>query len=178
VEVSVDERGVRVPPGELRTFWGAFVHALRNALDHGVEPAEERAAMGKPQRSRITLKGELEGFTLVISIEDDGSGIDFDALREVAARKDLPAATHEELMEVLFADGVSTRAETNLLSGRGVGLAALRQVCEELGGAVGVDTKRFAGTRFTFRLPMRRPQASFSPPQRPATSLTASPGAS
>lgn len=156
IDVVVDDRGVRVPPGELRAFWGVMVHAVRNAVDHGIEMPDERAAAGKPRAGRLSFSARAVGTTLTLKIEDDGKGIDFDALRASAIRKGLPAATREDLVEAMFADGVSTKSEVSALSGRGVGMAALRQLCAELGGRIEVDTKAGAGTCLTFYLQLTR----------------------
>jgi two-component system chemotaxis sensor kinase CheA len=156
LEVVVDDHGARVPAGELRTFWNSLVHAVRNAVDHGLEAREGRLAAGKPACGRLVLRALAEGRTLTLEIEDDGRGIDFDALGSAAVRRGLPAGTREELVEALFADGVSTKSEVTALSGRGLGMAALREACRDLGGTLDVDSRAGAGTRLTFRIPLSR----------------------
>ena len=173
VDVAVEERGVRIPSGELRLFWGVFVHVMRNAIDHGVEASEERCAAGKLPRARLTLRGELEGRWLTLTVEDDGRGIDYQALREAAIRNGLAAESHDDLIAALFAEGVSTKSEVTELSGRGIGMAALRKACESLGGTIAVDSQPMVGTRFTFRLPLQYQTQSLLPPApRDSISLT------
>ncbi len=156
LDVVIDDGGARVPAGALRVFWNALVHAVRNAVDHGIEPPEERVATGKPSPGRLALRARADGAELVVQVDDDGRGIDFEALREAAMRRGLPHSTREDLVDAMFADGVTTRSEVTELSGRGVGLAALKQACRELGGTLDVDSRAGAGTRLTFRLPLGR----------------------
>jgi two-component system, chemotaxis family, sensor kinase CheA len=156
LDVQVDSAGVRLPPQRLRLFWAALVHAVRNAVDHGVEAPEERLAAGKPSRGRLLLKARTDAEVLTLQVEDDGRGIDFDALGEAAIRKGLPATTRQELVEAMFADGVTTKAEVTSLSGRGVGMAALRQACVDVGGEMDVASTPGHGTCLTFRFPMNR----------------------
>jgi chemotaxis protein histidine kinase CheA len=160
--VEVDDGGARVPSGELRAFWGGVIHAVRNAVDHGIETPEERRAAGKAARGRLVLSARTEGQTLTLRVEDDGRGVDFEALREAAKRRGLPAATSEDLVEAMFADGVTTKSEVSSLSGRGVGMSALRQSCRDLGGTVKVESTRGAGTCLTFWIPLSRPSAMLS----------------
>jgi chemotaxis protein histidine kinase CheA len=164
IDVVVDDDGARVPRGALRGFWSGLVHAIRNAIDHGIETPDERLDAGKPQRGRLVLRARSDGHRLTLELEDDGRGIDFDALRRAADRKGLPCATRSDLLEAMFADGVSSRTEATELSGRGVGMAALREACVELGGSLAVETHRGAGTRFTFHIPVSRPPTAMLRP--------------
>ena len=156
IDVVIDDGGLRVPPGELRAFWSGLVHSVRNAVDHGIETPEERMATGKARRGRVELRASTEGRMLTVCVEDDGRGIDFEALRGAAERKGLPTATRGDLIEAMFADGVTTKAEITSFSGRGVGMAALRQICRDLGGTLDVECASRGGTRLTFRVPLSR----------------------
>jgi two-component system chemotaxis sensor kinase CheA len=156
VEVIMEDGGARVPSGELRAFWGGLVHAVRNAVDHGIETPDERVAAGKPRRGRLILRVSAEAHVLTVRVEDDGRGLDFDALRSAAQRKGLPTATREDLIEAMFMDGVTTKSEVTSLSGRGVGMAALRETCQALGGTIDVDSGAGTGTRLTCRVPLSR----------------------
>ncbi|HEY8088184.1 MAG TPA: ATP-binding protein [Polyangiaceae bacterium] len=156
LDVTVEDTGARVPSGELRTLWGGLAHAVRNAVDHGIEPPDERIAGGKPPRGRIALRASAETRLLTLQIEDDGRGIDFEALRVAATGKGLPTTTREHLIEAMFTDGVTTKSEVTTLSGRGVGLGALRQTCRDLGGLLEVASRPGLGTCLTLRIPLSR----------------------
>jgi two-component system chemotaxis sensor kinase CheA len=156
VEIEVADHGVRLDPTKFRPFWTAFSHAVRNAIDHGLEPPDERTSAGKPERGRIELITECVGDTVVIEVGDDGRGIDWDTVRSRAQQASRPHATHADLIDAILSDGISTRAEVTETSGRGVGLAALRDVCTQLGGRIEIDSERGCGTRFRFTFDLER----------------------
>jgi two-component system, chemotaxis family, sensor kinase CheA len=156
VQIRCDE--VFLDPAKWAPFWGSFVHAVRNAVDHGIEPGEERLQKHKSERGQLTFEARLDGEDLVIAIIDDGRGIDWHALEARAAARGLPTASHDDLVAALFADGISTAEGVSEISGRGVGMGALRAACEQLGGAIRVPAPRLAaaagaGTRVEFRFP-------------------------
>ena len=156
VIVGILDHGVRLDPVKLRPFWAALAHVIRNAVDHGIEPAAERAAAGKPPHGELQLVTRWDGNTVLIEISDDGRGIDWEALRARARAAGWPHATRDELIAAMFSDGISTRASVSETSGRGLGLAALREACVRLGGAFEVDSEPGRGTRFRFKLPLER----------------------
>ena len=151
VEVRHDD--ARVDARRWAPFWAAFVHALRNAIDHGIEKPDERVARGKPAAGYISLRARREGSGVVVELEDDGRGIDWEAIRRAAAARGVAIGAHDDPNELLFADGVSTAAQVTQLSGRGVGLGALRAVVRAMGGTIQVQTTQGAGTRLTVRVP-------------------------
>lgn len=155
-EVAIDAGGLRAPR-EWAPLWSALVHLARNAADHGLEPAAVREAAGKPAAGVLVLAAARAPSGLTITISDDGRGIDWDALAARARARDLPADTRDALLDALFADGVSTRADVTDVSGRGVGLAALREQVSAMGGEIRVDSTRGRGTRFEVRLPLPAP---------------------
>jgi HPt (histidine-containing phosphotransfer) domain-containing protein len=157
VEVRVVPNRLRLPAERWAPFWSASIHVIRNALDHGLEAPAARRAAGKPEVGQLTLSTELRHGALCVVVEDDGAGIDWGAVKEAAHRRQLPTTTMEELTEVLFADGVSSRTTASLVSGRGVGLAAVRAAARALGGDVEVESTRGRGTRFIFTFPSSRP---------------------
>jgi signal transduction histidine kinase len=150
--VAIDGEGVRLDGPAWASFWSAMVHAVRNAVDHGLEDSETRVKAGKPAAGRIALGARRGGGQLTFWIEDDGRGVDWNALKKKAAALGRPHETREALVETMFADGVSTRKKADAVSGRGVGLAALRQAVRALNGAIAVDSTEGRGTvfRFTF----------------------------
>ena len=102
---------------------------------------------GSIRRPNLTFEASLQGESFVVEIADDGAGIDWQKLAEEARRRGLVTDTQEDLVEVLFADGLSTRRSANEISGRGIGMGAVRGTCEALGGRVEVDSVRGEGTR-------------------------------
>lgn len=136
-----------------------LLHVLRNALDHGVETPAERAALGKPATATIHLRAAREGDQIIIEVEDDGRGIDAARLREAAAERRLASAEalagmeDAAVVDLIFAPGFSTAAEVTGISGRGVGMDAVRTAVEQLGGRVTVKTRSRQGTVVRFSLP-------------------------
>jgi chemotaxis protein histidine kinase CheA len=128
-----------------------LVHAVNNAIDHGIENAEVRAAQDKPPAGNIWLCARHEGAELLISLRDDGQGIDWRRLSEKAAQRGLPNATTADLVELMCMDGISTRDSATATSGRGVGLAALKEATLSLGGRMEVMSEAGKGTTFLFR---------------------------
>ena len=153
LEVIIEDGGLRLPREELRSFCATLVHVLRNAIDHGLESAAERRAAGKPATGRLLLGARMDASSFVMSVEDDGRGIDWARVAEKARAAGVPATTERELLEALFSDGVSTCDDVTTLSGRGVGLGAARARCAELGGTLSVRSERGRGTRFEFAFP-------------------------
>ncbi|HLL75968.1 MAG TPA: ATP-binding protein, partial [Pyrinomonadaceae bacterium] len=133
-------------------------HLLRNAVDHGIEPAEERRAAGKAERGHIILRSAAEGARVRVCVEDDGRGIDL-ARVERAARAGgvIPAGARvreEQALRLIFRPGFSTAAGVTETSGRGVGLDAVERAVEGAGGEVRVRTRAGQGTTFELRLPL------------------------
>jgi two-component system chemotaxis sensor kinase CheA len=134
-------------------LWSALVHVVSNAVDHGIEDAEARAATQKPARSHVRLAARMVDHKVVVEISDDGRGIDWEALAARGKERGMPTATAAERTAILFADGVSTKTTASTISGRGVGLAAARAACERLGGTIEVESVVGAGATFRFVLP-------------------------
>lgn len=137
-----------------------LVHLIRNAIDHGLESEEERVAMGKDPAGFLGLLAFYEGNSVVIEISDDGRGIDVARLRQEAVARGVLEESEvlemgdEDLIDLVFSSGFSTAKEVSDLSGRGVGLDAVRSAIEALNGAIQVQTKLGEGTSFRVKLPL------------------------
>ncbi|MEO6599471.1 MAG: DAHL domain-containing protein [Polyangiaceae bacterium] len=153
VDIAIDCSDLRLDPERFAPFWAAFVHLLRNALDHGIEPPEGRRAAGKPSAGKLTLRASETASTVVLELRDDGRGIDWAAVRSKAHDLGLAADSEEELSRALFQGGISTKAEVSEFSGRGAGVSACYNACLELGGRMTIATKLGEGTCFRFTLP-------------------------
>ena len=132
-------------------------HVLRNAVDHGLEPPEERRLGGKNARGKINLEARLEGTRAVISITDDGRGIDQSEVRRQAIDAGLiahdEALSEEETLRLILRPGVSTADHVSAVSGRGVGLDAVERTIYELGGEVRISSEKGKWTRFDLAVP-------------------------
>jgi len=163
--IDVRDHGVRIPNDRFAGMWAAFVHAVRNMVDHGIEDPAERNRLGKPDAGKLVLETQLVNGELHLTITDDGAGIDWERLAAKASALGLPTATRAQLEDAMFAAGVSTRSDVTETSGRGVGMDALRTTCRELGGRIEIESERGTGTRFTCIVPVlrsRRPSARIS----------------
>lgn len=136
-----------------------LVHLLRNAVDHGIEPPEEREKAGKPRVARLTISARTDGDLLAVTVEDDGRGIDPQRIRAAAIRKGLVGEAQAASLsaraatDLIFQAGFSTREEAGEVSGRGVGLDVVRKKVTSLGGSVVVESEPGKGTRFVLRMP-------------------------
>lgn len=153
VEIRTHDDGLRLDPDRWASFWSAFVHVVHNALDHGIEPAAERRALGKPERGALVVSTAVQRDSFVIEVRDDGRGIDWRAVADSARERGLPASTDGELVEALFCDGLTTKQTADDVSGRGIGMGAAREACRERNGSIRVDSSRGKGTRIEFRFP-------------------------
>jgi two-component system chemotaxis sensor kinase CheA len=135
-----------------------LVHVIRNAIDHGIEDAETRKRAGKPVEARIGLQARQAGGEILISVADDGGGLDTEAILARAVERGLVAADAappaDAIHQMIFEPGFSTAKVLSEVSGRGVGMDAVRRTIEDRGGTVVIDTRRGAGTRITMRLPV------------------------
>jgi two-component system chemotaxis sensor kinase CheA len=123
---------------------------VRNAIDHGIETADERAAAGKSATGLLILRTSLKAGRLSLEVEDEGRGIDWERVATAARTRGLPTETQRDLEMALFHDDLSTRETATDTSGRGVGLSAVREVCAATEGEVLISSMPGRGT--TFRL--------------------------
>jgi len=132
-------------------------HLIRNALDHGVETAKQRAAAGKPAASQLTIEALNQGTQVTIRVSDDGRGIDVEKVRRMAVERNLISEnkelTDEQVYELLFTPGFSTADSLTDVSGRGVGMDVVREAVQRLKGSIRVESKLGEGSTFTIHLP-------------------------
>ncbi len=137
-----------------------LVHLVRNSVDHGIEMPDEREAAGKPREGTVVLAASQEGDHILLSIEDDGKGMDPNKLRQIAVDKglmDSEAAerlTDKECYELIFAPGFSTKKEISDISGRGVGMDVVKTGISRLNGTVEIDSDLGKGTRLSIKVPL------------------------
>lgn len=155
VKVEIVHNDIRLPAERWAPFWSAFTHVVRNAVDHGLETTEQREVAGKPAIGKITLRSSEVGGFYAIEIADDGNGIDWDRIRNKAAVLGVPHATSTQLQAAVFADGLTSCEKATHMSGRGVGMGAIKEICSDMGGEVEVHSPIVGkGTRLTFRIPV------------------------
>lgn len=137
-----------------------LVHLVRNAVDHGIESPDERVKAGKERLGTVVLAAEQEGDHILLSIEDDGKGMDAEVLRQKAVEKglmDAEAAARlddKEAYNLIFAPGFSTKNEISDVSGRGVGMDVVKTRIGQLNGTVEIDSEKGRGSRLSIRVPL------------------------
>lgn len=157
VSVEVSGRDTQLDKMIVDRVADSIYHVLRNAVDHGLEPAEERKLAGKPARGKIKIEARLEGTRAVIAISDDGRGLDHVELRRRAIEAGLVASdetlSEEETLRLILRPGFSTADQVSAVSGRGVGLDAVERAVYELGGEVRISSEPGKWTRFELAVP-------------------------
>lgn len=157
VDVTVVGADTLVEPERMGPVFRNLTHLLRNAVDHGIEPPEDR--LGKPPRGHIEIEISSGEDTFEIAVTDDGRGIDTDRLgreavsRGVVSEAELGVMTREQRLELVFLDGISSAEVATDISGRGVGMAAIRGAVRTCGGQLSVQSHPGQGTRFSVRVP-------------------------
>ncbi|MBW5449373.1 hypothetical protein GE107_25430 [Cohnella sp. CFH 77786] len=158
--LKVEGEPIAVELERYRPFARSLVHVFSNMIDHGIEPEERRLLGGKDPIGRITCTLERRRDCLILRISDDGKGIDPAEVRKRAAaagmygEEEAARIPDEEIVQLIFLGGLSTRDEVSGLSGRGVGLAAVKREAERIGGSVRVETRLGTGCSFIFDLPL------------------------
>ncbi len=138
----------------------SLIHILRNCIDHGIEEPEARVASGKPRHGTIRISAFHEADNVVITVEDDGRGMDIDQIKQTALKKqlvtndDLERMTDKEVLNLVFMNGYSTSPVVTDVSGRGMGLDIVSRDITNLKGRVVLDTQKNSGTKFTLILPL------------------------
>jgi signal transduction histidine kinase len=163
VHIRIEPTDLRLPPQAWGQLWTVVSHIVRNTVDHGIEIRARRIELGKPEQATVWLSLVRTEQQIVWSIRDDGHGIDWAAIAQRARYLGLPAATPRDLAAALFSPGVSSKDEVTTLSGRGVGLSAVRDVVSTLGGRVEVESELGKGTQIAIYLPLRMLESAPSP---------------
>lgn len=154
MQVVIEDNGVRLHPERWKPFWSVFTHILRNAIDHGIETSQERQGKGKDGTGVLTLRTFYVESDCVVELADNGHGIHWERVAQKAQEQGLPHQTQKDLEDALFSDGFSTRDKVSEFSGRGAGLAAVRQTVRDMGGQIHLQSTWGSGTTFHFHIPL------------------------
>ncbi len=157
IRIEVTGEETEIDKKILDTLAEPLIHLTRNAMDHGIEDAAERTRKGKSVQAVISFDSRLEGNDVLVTVSDDGSGIDDRKVLESARRKGLNVEgvrTREDALNLIFIPGFSTKDQASDISGRGVGLDAVKTYVESFGGSISLSTEKDRGTRFMLRLPL------------------------
>lgn len=156
VRVVIEGESSEVDKKILEELREPLLHLIRNAIDHGLEPPDQRTRSGKEAEGTLTLRASTRAQSIVLEVEDDGRGLDYESIRRTARARQLldDGASDEDLAQVVFLSGFSTRDDVGELSGRGVGLDAVREKVHRLDGDITVTSRPGRGTTFTLTLPL------------------------
>src|SRR5438067_543389 len=160
VELEVQGGAVELDRTVIEALADPLTHLVRNAVDHGLETSAQRISMGKSLRGLLVLSARRERDKVLVEVSDDGAGFDAERLRQRAIEmgtlspEKVGEITEQQSYELAFLPGLSTRDEATELSGRGVGLDAVKAAVERLGGKIGLRSAPGKGSRFTLELPL------------------------
>ena len=160
INLELEGEDTEIDRSILNQLEDPLIHLVRNAIDHGIEPPEERIKKGKPEYGTIILSALQEGDRIIVSIEDDGRGIDAEKIKQKAIEKGLIKPEQAEQMsdkeayELIFMPGFSTVDEISDLSGRGVGMDVVANVIHSLRGVIEIESEKDVGTKITMKLPL------------------------
>jgi two-component system, chemotaxis family, sensor kinase CheA len=154
VELELEGQDVEADRMVVDALRDPLIHLVRNAVDHGIEDPAVRERRGKPAAGRVRVAAEMAAGRLVVTVEDDGAGLDEDRIRLALERRGQGRPrSRAELADALLSGGFSTRSEATAISGRGVGIDVVRSAVEHVGGTVDVHWERDLGTTFTILCP-------------------------
>ncbi len=160
VNLQVEGADTEVDRQLLDIMKDPLTHLLRNAVDHGIEPPDARVAAGKPRAGTIWLKAAQRGNTIVLTVSDDGAGINLDAVKQAALARGLLTSQEIEGMKdgevfnLIYRPGLTTHQKVTEISGRGIGLDVVRKNLERLQGVVDLETAAGKGCTFTLTMPL------------------------
>jgi two-component system chemotaxis sensor kinase CheA len=158
IQVTTSGEETKLDKSMVEAIADPLLHLIRNALDHGIEPADDRRRFGKPDVGTIHLNAAQKGHTVTITVADDGAGIDLAKVRKLALARNIAVPdreyTKKEIIDFLFQPGFSTAEAVTEISGRGVGLDVVARHIAKLNGIVEVNTELGQGTSFVLTLPI------------------------
>ena len=160
VRLQVEGQDTELDKSLLEAIKDPLTHAVRNSLDHGIEPPDVRQAAGKNPEGTLKLRAAQEGSHVIIEVYDDGAGISVEKIRKKAVERGLITAqraarqSERELLQLIFVPGFSTAAAVTNVSGRGVGMDVVRTNVEKIGGKVEIDSRAGKGTTLRMRIPL------------------------
>lgn len=160
IEFVVEGKDTELDRSVIEEIGDPLLHLIRNGVDHGIEKPEDRLAAGKSPIGRLKLSAQHADSFIVIALEDDGKGIDVEAVkrkaveRGVISQEQADRMSDREAVQLIFAPGLSTAEKLSDVSGRGVGMDVVRANVEKINGSVDVETRKGYGTTFTIRLPL------------------------
>lgn len=158
IALNVNGESTEIDKTVMEQIGDPLVHLVRNAVDHGIETAEERVALGKPEEGTITLDAYHQGGNVVIEIGDDGKGLDADKILAKAVErgivKSIEDLSEQQIFELIFEPGFSTVETVSNISGRGVGMDVVRRNIKSLGGRIEIVSSKGAGSSFRVYLPL------------------------
>jgi two-component system chemotaxis sensor kinase CheA len=160
VRLQVEGQDTELDKSLLEAIKDPLTHAVRNSLDHGIEPPDVRVAAGKEPEGTLKLRAAQEGSHVIIEVYDDGAGISVEKIRKKAVERGLITAqrasrqSDRELLQLIFVPGFSTAAAVTNVSGRGVGMDVVRTNVEKIGGKVEIDSRAGKGTTLRMRIPL------------------------
>ncbi len=160
VNLEVEGRDVLIDKMILEHLYNPMTHLVNNAITHGIETPEERRQAGKPPGGRLKIRAFLQGNQTIITVSDDGAGIDPEHVKQKAIEKGLitrveaRTLSEADIFDLLFQAGFSTKDQADDFSGRGVGLDVVRTILIDIRGGISIDSELGKGTTFTIRLPL------------------------
>ncbi|MBO8154423.1 chemotaxis protein CheA [Thermovirga sp.] len=160
VHLEIEGRETELDRSVIDEIGDPLVHLIRNSLDHGLEPPEERVAKGKPEEGLLRIRAYQDGSSVVVSVEDDGRGINKEKILKKAVEKGLisqeqiDSISERDAIQFLFMPGFSTSDKVTDISGRGVGLDAVKNKVESIGGRLSIESEENKGTTIKVKLPI------------------------
>ena len=157
IDLVIEGGNTEVDKSMIEKLTDPLTHLVRNSLDHGIEPSDVRVAMGKPETGTVVLKAEQRGGNILISISDDGGGLNRDRILEKARKNGMDVSDtmpDSAVWKLIFEPGFSTAEAVTDVSGRGVGMDVVKRNIEAIKGGIDIESSMGNGSTFTIRLPL------------------------
>jgi two-component system, chemotaxis family, sensor kinase CheA len=160
VQLKIEGEDTEIDRALVEKLNECLVHLIRNAIDHGIEPPDERTAAGKPPEGLMEISASQSEGSVIVVVRDDGRGIDPNKIRRKAIERGLlteeqaSSLSDDDAIQFIFRSGFSTKEEVSEVSGRGVGMDAVKAAMEQIGGTIDLHSQIGAGTTVTLRLPL------------------------